>query len=75
MTIVICDMQYEDIDIQCDTWCKLKKMMVKNGVLNPNFKDFMANIAQANWNIMWIVYGSGDPSEPTIDMEQTWCFH
>ncbi len=74
MTIAICDMQYEDIDIQCVPWCKLNKMMVKNGVLNPNFKDSMANIAQANWNIMWIVYGSGDPSEPMIDMEQT-CFH
>jgi hypothetical protein len=36
-------------------WCKLNKMMVKNGVFNPNFKDFkdfMANDAQSNWNIM-----------------------
>ncbi len=59
-------------------WCKLNKMMVKNGVFNPNFKDFkdfMANDAQSNWNIMWIVYGSGDPSEVMIDKGQTCCFH
>jgi hypothetical protein len=52
MTIAICDMQYEDIDVQCVMWCKLNKMMVKNGVINPKFKEFMANITQANWNIM-----------------------
>jgi hypothetical protein len=31
---------------------KLNKVMLKKGVLNPNFKGFMVDIAQANWNAM-----------------------
>jgi hypothetical protein len=27
---------------------------------NPNFKGFMVDSAKANWNIVYIVYGSGD---------------
>ncbi len=50
MTIVICDMQFEDMVTQCVMWQKLNKAMVKNGVHNPNFKGFMADIVQANWN-------------------------
>jgi hypothetical protein len=29
---------------------------------NPNFKGFMANNVQANWNVVQILYGSGDAS-------------
>jgi hypothetical protein len=28
--------------------------MAKNGVHNTNFKGFMVDNAQANWNIVWI---------------------
>jgi hypothetical protein len=41
--------------------------MANNGASNPNFKGFMANNAHANWNIVQIVYGSKDPSEPMVD--------
>jgi hypothetical protein len=40
--------------------------MLTKGVHNPNFKGFMASSAQANWNAIQIVNGSGDPSEPMV---------
>jgi hypothetical protein len=43
MMIVICDMQYEDMAVQCVMWWNLNKVMANNGVPNPNFKGFMAN--------------------------------
>ncbi len=75
MTIVICDMQFKVMEAQCITWQKLNKVMVKNGVHNPNFKGFMANIVQVNWNAVWIVYGSGDPNELMVDRKWTCFFH
>jgi hypothetical protein len=50
-------------------------MMAKNGVHNTNIKGFKVDIAQANWNVVWIVYGSGDVSELMIDKERTYYFH
>ncbi len=49
--------------------------MTKKVVPNPNFKGFMANSAQGNWNIVQIVYGFSDPNEPMVDKEQTYYFH
>jgi len=43
--------------------------MANNGVPNPNFKGFVANIIQANWNVVWIVYGNGDLNELMVDRE------
>ncbi len=48
-------------------WQNLNKVMANNGVPNPNFKGFMAYNDQANWNVVQIVYGSGDPSESMVD--------
>jgi hypothetical protein len=45
LTITICDMQFEDIEVQQLMWKKLNEMMLKHGNLKPNFKVFMANIA------------------------------
>ncbi len=67
MTITTCDMYSKDIEVQCVMWQNLDKVMANNGVPNPNFKGFMAYSAQANWNIVQIVYGSGDPSESMVD--------
>jgi hypothetical protein len=35
----------------------------------------MINNRQANWNVILIVYGSGDPSEPMVNKEWTCYFH
>ncbi len=52
MIITICDMQFKDTKSQCVLWQNLNKVMVNNGVLNPNFKGFMADNTQANWNVV-----------------------
>ena len=40
-----CDMQSEDDVAQMFIWENLNSIMSKNGMLNVNFKDFMANNA------------------------------
>jgi hypothetical protein len=35
----------------------------------------MADNAQTNWNVVKIVYGSGDPSVKMVDKEHTYLFH
>jgi hypothetical protein len=42
---------------------------------NPNFKRFMVDNAQANWNDVRIMYGSGDASMKMVDKERTCLFH
>jgi hypothetical protein len=48
MTIASCDMQSEDFDAQIVFWKNLNVVMERNGVVKPNFKDFMADNVQAN---------------------------
>jgi hypothetical protein len=52
MTIAICDMQSKDMEAQSVMWWNSNKVMANNGVPNPNFKGFMADNAQANWNVV-----------------------
>ena len=49
--------------------------MTKNGVLTVNFKGFMADNAQANWNAVKMIYGEGDPSLSMVGHERTCLFH
>jgi len=49
--------------------------MARHGVPLPKFQGFMADSAQANWNAVRIVYGSGDPSIPMDGQERTCYFH
>ncbi len=39
-------------------WTKLYEMMSKHEFPKPNFKIFMVDSTQANWNAIIIVYGS-----------------
>ncbi len=55
-------------------WRKLNKVMAKHGVIFPQFKGFMANSAQVNWNVAHIVDAFGDPYVPLQDNEQTCSF-
>jgi hypothetical protein len=55
MTIALCDMQSKDMKVQCIMWRELNDLMRKNSMENPNFKGFMADSAQANWNAVQIV--------------------
>jgi hypothetical protein len=48
MTIASCDMQSEDFEAQIVFWKNLNAIMERNGVVESNFKGFMADNAQAN---------------------------
>jgi len=39
------------------------------------FKGFMVDNAEANWNVVHIVYGIGDPIIKMVDKEWMWFFH
>jgi hypothetical protein len=56
-------------------WTKFNDTMLNHGFLKPNFKGFMANRAQANWNAMRIVYESKDPLVKMINKECICLFH
>jgi hypothetical protein len=75
MTIAVCDMQSEDTKVQCIMWRELNEVMQRKGVEKPIFKGFMADSAQANWNAVRIVYGSGDPKVPIENRERTCLLH
>ena len=75
MTIATCDMMSEDCDAQILFWRNLNAVMERNGVAAPNFKGFMADSAQANWNAVRIVYGTGNKEDRMEDRERTCLFH
>jgi hypothetical protein len=56
-------------------WTKLIEMMLKHMFSKPNFKGFMVDNAQANWNFIKIVYGSRDPFIKMVNKECTCLFH
>jgi hypothetical protein len=43
--------------------------MLRFGLANPNFKGFMADSAQANWNDVRLVYNSRDAFVKMVDKE------
>ena len=75
MTIACCDCQSEDNDAQVLLWHNLNHVMARHGIPKPHFKKFIGNSAQANWNVVKIVYGSGDPKFPIDGRERTCYFH
>ena len=75
MTIAICDMQSKDVAAQSVVWKNLNALMAQHGVHKVNFKGFMADNAQTNWNVVRIIYGSGDACEKMVDRERTCLFH
>jgi hypothetical protein len=75
MTIAICDMQSEDVEAQLVFWRNLNAVAARHGISKPQFKGFMANSAQANWNAVRIIYRSGDAKILMEDRERTCLFH
>jgi hypothetical protein len=57
MTIVICDMQFEDTNVQCILWRKLNATIERKGLSMLTFRGFMVDGGQANWNVVRIVMG------------------
>jgi hypothetical protein len=75
MTIACCDMQSEDTAAQIVFWKNLNAVMERHDIPNPQFKGFMADSAQANWNAVRIIYGNGNPADRMEDRERTCFFH
>jgi hypothetical protein len=75
MTIAVCDMQSEDAAAQSVLWKNLNAVLTRHGIPEPKFKGFMADSAQANWNAIRVIYGSGDAAIPMKDQERTCLFH
>ena len=75
MTIACSDMQFENGVAQTLFWENLNSVMLDNGVSKVNFKGFMADNAQANWNAVRKIYGVDDLSLPMVGRERTRLFH
>ncbi len=56
-------------------WTKLNNTLLTNGYVKPNFKGFMSNNAQENWNVVKIVYNFSDAIIRMVDKERTCLFH
>ncbi len=76
MTIIVCDMQSKDVESQVFMWRAFIKVMKAKGVRMLEFKGFMANSVQANWNVVHIVFGpSRDLFQPLHNKKKTCLFH
>jgi hypothetical protein len=52
ITIAVCDMQSESSDAQTQVWLSMLNILDKNGMSNVNFKGFMCDSTQANFNVV-----------------------
>ena len=75
MTIAVCDMQSDSSNAHTQVWLSKLNILDKNGMSNVNFKGFMCNSAQINFNVVRILFGSGDPTVPMENKERTCQFH
>jgi hypothetical protein len=48
-------------------WKKLNAIVEKKGIGTPMFKGFMSDSVQTNWNVVWIVYGTRNPTTKMVD--------
>lgn len=52
------------------------KLMKTNGIHVPQFRGFIVDNAQVNYNVLRIVFGPfGDLSQPLSNKERTCLFH
>jgi hypothetical protein len=52
-------------------WKKLNAIVERKGLGTHVFKGFMVDGAQANWNVVCIIYGIEDPRLKMVDKKQT----
>ena len=75
MTICVCDMMCKMADAQEQMWLSMLALLKKHGLENVNFKGFMADSAQANFNAVRRIFGSGNKNIPMAGKERTSEFH
>ena len=71
MAINVYDMQHKGHEGQLIFLQCLYKIMGQNGMYDPTFKEFICDSAQNNVNAVGIVFGTRDPSIPTVNGERT----
>ena len=71
VTICVCDMKSKMAEHQKQMWRSLLMVMEKHGVKNVNFAGFMAESAQANFNAVREIFGSGNKNKSMKDKERT----
>ena len=75
MTICVCDMKSEMAEHQKQMWRSLLEVMARHGYQRVEFYGFMADSAQANFNAVREIFGSGDKTIPIAGKERTCQFH
>jgi hypothetical protein len=68
-------MQSKNTEARCILWKKLNAIIERKGLHTFVFKGFKANGVQANWNVVHIIYGTGNPTMKMVDKKQTCFFH
>ena len=67
-------MKEEDTTFQILFWEMMNDVVLKNGCLPANFKDFMADEAGANWRAVRTVFSNG-PDNIMVGRERSCLFH
>ena len=75
ITIVVCNIQLEDVVAQSVFWKNMNDVMAKHSILEPKFKGFMASSTQANLNAVRAIYGRSNATIPMKDQERTCLFY
>ena len=68
-------MQSEDGVAQTFFWKNLNSVMLENGVPKLNFKGFMVDGAQVNWDAVKKICSEVDPSLPMVGRDRICVFH
>ena len=68
MTIVIGDMICEMAKVQ-------KQILKEHGLMVVNFKGFIANSTQVNFNAIWNFFGLGNKNTPMSNKKRICQFH
>jgi len=56
-------------------WRSLNEVMERNGMVVTNFKGFIGDSAQANWNAIQIIYNSGNLKTEMLNREWMCLLH
>ena len=75
MTICVCDMKSEMAEHQKQMWRSLLEVMARHGYQRVEFYGFMVVSAQANFNVVREIFGSGDKTIPIAGKECICQFH
>ena len=74
MTICICDVMCKMVDVQEQMWMLMLALFRRHGLENVNFKGFMVDSAQENFNAIRKIFGFGDKNILMEDKERMFQF-